>query len=103
MNAGARVRHQEKQRAATLGVCFQRHGVATQTDIFAVHAGHCLAGVHHRGQALALLQTTLVGKRTIGLGRVMVNFGHLLKGYLIRLGHQFKPVGFGQLCRMCQA
>ncbi|MNR22981.1 hypothetical protein D3C85_1399720 [compost metagenome] len=96
MDARTRVRHQEEQRAVALGVALQRHRVAAQANILAVHGRHGLGRVHHRRQALALLQAALVGKGAHGFRRVVVDIGHLLERLLVRLGHQLQPVGFRQ-------
>ncbi|MNI79796.1 hypothetical protein D3C73_1362770 [compost metagenome] len=103
MDAGARVRHQEKQGATSLGVRLQRYRVTTDTDVLVVHRRYGPGRIHHRGQTLALLHATFFSEGAIGFRGVVVDFGHGLEGFLVRLGHQFEPVGFRQLAGMGKA
>ncbi|MNL31041.1 hypothetical protein D3C87_1528100 [compost metagenome] len=103
MDAGARIGHQEEQRAAPLGVGLQWHRIAAEADVLVVHRRHGFGRVHHRRQAFTLLHATLFGEGAIGFGGVVVDFRHGLEGLLVRLGHQVEPVGFRQFAGMGKA
>ncbi len=94
MDAGARVRDEEEQRAVAFRISLQRHRVATQANGFVVHRRDGFGGVHDGRQALALLQTAFAVERSLAFRRVVIDFGHGFEGFLIRLRHQLEPVGF---------